>query len=91
MNIIIFKDKTSILKGLKKVQIKKTLAPLKDFKVFDTTFIESYEISHEKKLLIKYLFDCTWLIVLYPKPLQTAFCASAETLMLFEVNQAYFN
>ena len=52
--IIIFKDKTSILKGLKKVQIKKTLAPLKDFKVFDTTFIESYEISHEKKLLITY-------------------------------------
>ena len=52
--IIIFKDKTSILKGLKKVQIKKTLAPLNDFKVFDTTFIESYEISHEKKLLITY-------------------------------------
>lgn len=35
------------------------------------------------------MFDCTWLILLYPKPLQTAFCASAETLMLFEVNQAY--
>ena len=52
--ILIFKDKTSILKGLKKVQIKKTLAPLKEFKVFDTTFIESYEISHEKKLLITY-------------------------------------
>lgn len=30
-----------------------------------------------------------WFTPLYPKPLQTAFCTSAETLMLSEVNKAY--
>lgn len=49
-----FKDKVSILKGLKKIQIRKTLAVLRDFKVFDTSFIEAFEIFPEKKMLITY-------------------------------------